>query len=102
MGPLLNLVKLESLTVTKQHPSPIQPAANDDPLALTRHLPPGADDLEPATVPADRPVVLHGALLLEDENVLEAQAFRNGAMVVDRAGRAVTELAIDALQKLAG
>src|SRR5450830_1566129 len=81
--PLLNFVELQSATTIKQHPRPIQTPSNDDPFAPARHLTLGTADLKPATVPGDRPVVLHGTLLFEDENVLQAHTRRDTAVVVD-------------------
>src|SRR5664280_1447212 len=101
-GPLLNLVEFQISATVKQHARAIQTLSNDDSFTPVRHPSFGTANLKPATVPADRPVVLHRALFFEDEHVLEAQAPGNGAMVVDRAHRAVPELVIDALEKLAG
>ena len=98
-GPLLNLVEFQISTAAQQHPGAIQTPSDHDLFATVRQLSLGPRDLKEPAVPCDRPVVLHGALLFENEHVLEAQAPGNGSVVVDRARCAVPELFIDRLDE---
>jgi hypothetical protein len=88
-GPLLNLEELQISTAAQQRPRAIQTPSNDDPFAAAGHLSLGPGDLKEAAVSGNGPVVLHGALFFEDEHVLEAHAFGNGAMVGSTALRRV-------------